>query len=104
MLWETAETYHRLHSVLTSSNSVGDVKGLALALTSLNLARHAHIKPRIMAEIYLILAIRLKLSWPKFPTMFQRFNKTPWSSRLTLMIVILYQELPQEGRRSCRRH
>ena len=76
MLWETAETYHRLHSVLTSSNSVGDVKGLALALTSLNLARHAHIKPRIMAEIYLMLAIRLKLSWPKFPTIFQRFDKT----------------------------
>ena len=73
MLWESAETYHRLHSVLTSCNSVGDVRGLALALTSLNLARHASVKPRVMAEIYLMLAIRLKLSWPKFSTMFQRY-------------------------------
>ena len=73
MLWESAETYHRLHSVLTSCNSVGDVRGLALALTSLNLARHTSVKPRVMAEIYLMLAIRLKLSWPKFSTMFQRY-------------------------------
>ena len=104
MLWESAETYHRLHSVLTSSNSVGDVKGLALALTALNLARHAHVKPGVMAEIYLMLAIRLKLSWPKFPTMFKRFNKTLVLSRLSLMIVMFYQELPEEGCWSCRRH
>ena len=71
-MWESAETYHRLHSVLTSANSVGDVQGLALGLTALNLARHAHVKPRVMAEIYLMLAVRLKLSWPKSPTMFQR--------------------------------
>ena len=103
MLWESAETYHRLHSVLTSL-SVGDIKGLALALTALNLARHAHVKPGVMAEIYLMLAIRLKLSWPKFPILFQRFNKTPLLSRLSLMTVIFYQKLSEEGCWSCRRH
>ena len=72
MLWEAAETYHRLHSVLTCDNSVGDVQGLALAVTALNLARHSHYKPRVMSEIYLMLAIRLKLSWPKLPTLLQR--------------------------------
>ena len=72
VFWESAETYHRLHSVLTSTNNVGDVQSLALALTALNLTRHAHVKPRVMAEIYIMLAVRLKLSWPKMPTMFRR--------------------------------
>ena len=71
-LWEAAETYHRLHSVLTCDNSVGDIQGLTLALTSLNLARHSHVKPRVMSEMYLMMSLRLKLSWSKLPSLLQR--------------------------------
>ena len=69
--------------------------GLALALTSLNLARHSLSRPRVQvnithfnssssftrscnqrpisqAEIYLLLAARLRLSWPRLPKLLQR--------------------------------
>ena len=58
----------------TCSDSIGDVRGLALALTSLNLARRSHTKPRVMAEIYFMLAIRLKISWPRLPSIIQRWH------------------------------
>ena len=48
------------------------MRGLALALASLNLARRSHTKPRVMAEIYFMLAIRLKISWPRLPSIIQR--------------------------------
>jgi len=48
------------------------VYGLALALTSLNLARHSLSRPRVQAEIYLLLAARLRLSWPRLPKLLQR--------------------------------
>ena len=66
-LWEAAETYHRLHQVpyltlgcttyiltqveLCSPGSGGGVYGLALALTSLNLARHSLSRPRVQVNI-----------------------------------------------------
>merc|ERR1719400_1713407 len=72
-LWEAAETYHRLHQVeLCSPSGGGGVYGLALALTSLNLARHSLSRPRVQAEIYLLLAARLRLSWPRLPKLLQR--------------------------------
>jgi len=72
-LWESAETYHRLHQVeLCSPGGGGAVYGLALALTSLNLARHSLSRPRVQAEIYLLLAARLRLSWPRLPKLLQR--------------------------------
>merc|ERR1711971_1483292 len=74
-LWEAAETYHRLHQVELCSPSGGGggaVYGLALALTSLNLARHSLSRPRVQAEIYLLLAARLRLSWPRLPKLLQR--------------------------------
>merc|ERR1719516_260570 len=56
-LWEAAETYHRLHQVeLCAPGGGGAVYGLALALTSLNLARHSLSRPGVQAEIYLLLA------------------------------------------------
>jgi len=72
-LWEAAETYHRLHQVeLCSPGGGGALYGLALALTSLNLARHSLSRPRVQAEIYLLLAARLRLSWPRLPKLLQR--------------------------------
>jgi len=72
LCWEAAETYHRLHQVELCTAGMGDVRGLSLALTALNLARNSLARPRIHAEIYLLLAARLKLSWPKLPRYFQR--------------------------------
>ena len=63
--------------------------GLSLALTALNLARHSLTRPRVhvnistlkrlynicflsQAEIYLLLAARLRLSWPRLPKLLQR--------------------------------
>ena len=112
-LWEAAETYHRLHQVpqlllvqqtppppllsqveLCSGSGGGAVYGLALALTSLNLARRGLARPRVkvyirfctkltsspivnlhlptQAEIYVLLATRLRLSWPRLPKLLQR--------------------------------
>merc|ERR1719341_1825021 len=73
-LWEAAETYHRLHQVelCAPGGGGGAVYGLALALTSLNLARHSLSRPRVQAEIYLLLAARLRLSWPRLPKLLQR--------------------------------
>ena len=112
-LWEAAETYHRLHQVpqlllvqqtppppllsqveLCSGSGGGAVYGLALALTSLNLARRGLARPRVkvnirfyskltsspiinlypptQAEIYVLLATRLRLSWPGLPKLLQR--------------------------------
>merc|ERR1719348_301301 len=65
--WEAAETYHRLHQVELCTPNTGDIRGLALALTALNLARNSLTRPKIHAEIYLLLAARLKVSWPKLP-------------------------------------
>merc|ERR1719312_2242942 len=70
--WEAAETYHRLHQVELCTPGTSHIRGLTLALTSLNLARNSLNKPRIQAEIYLLLAARLKISWPKLPRYFQR--------------------------------
>merc|ERR1712106_650075 len=39
---------------------------------ALNLARNSLSRPKIHAEIYLLLAARLKISWPKLPRYFQR--------------------------------
>ena len=69
-LWEAAETYHRLHQVpqvllveqippppllsqveLCSGSGGGAVYGLALALTSLNLARRGLARPRVKVNI-----------------------------------------------------
>ena len=69
-LWEAAETYHRLHQVLQlllvqqpppppllsqvelcSGSGGGAVYGLALALTSLNLARRGLARPRVKVNI-----------------------------------------------------
>ena len=76
VVWEAAETFHRLHSVQLCSPGPqpSHLGGLALALTALNLSRNlsAHNRPAVQAEIYLLLAIRLKLSWPKLPLYFQR--------------------------------
>ena len=69
MAWEAADTFHRLHCVqLCSSDPVSTkthIRGLALALTALNLSRSSLSRPSGQAEIYLMLAIRLKLSWPR---------------------------------------
>eukprot|EP00092_Neocalanus_flemingeri_P001165 GFUD01001241.1.p1 GENE.GFUD01001241.1~~GFUD01001241.1.p1 ORF type:complete len:1098 (+),score=305.94 GFUD01001241.1:251-3544(+) len=72
LCWEAAETYHRLHQVELCTPGTGDVRGLSLALAALNLARNSLARPRVHAEIYLLLAARLKLSWPKLPRYFQR--------------------------------
>ena len=51
------------------------VRGLALALTALNLSRASLHKAQGQAEIYLLLAIRLKLSWPRLLSpAFQRYR------------------------------
>jgi len=72
-LWEAAETFHRLHQVeLCAPGGGGGVYGLSLALTALNLARHSLTRPRVHAEIYLLLAARLRLSWPRLPKLLQR--------------------------------
>ena len=76
MVWEAAETFHRLHSVELCSPGPqpAHLRGLALALTALNLSRNTGglNRPAVQAEIYFLLAIRLKLSWPKLPLYFQR--------------------------------
>ena len=76
VVWEAAETFHRLHSVELCSPGPqpAHLRGLALALTALNLSRNlaALTRPAVQAEIYFLLAIRLKLSWPKLPLYFQR--------------------------------
>ena len=76
VVWEAAETFHRLHSVqlCSSGPQCGHLRGLALALTALNLSRNTGglARPAVQAEIYLLLAIRLKLSWPRLPLYFQR--------------------------------
>jgi len=72
LCWEAAETYHRLHQVELCTPGTGDIKGLSIALTALNLARNSMSRPKIHAEIYLLLAARLKISWPKLPRYFQR--------------------------------
>jgi len=72
MSWEAAETFHRLHCVLTTSGSVAHTQCLALALTAINLARQGHYKPKLMAEIYLMMAVRLKLSYSRLPLVFTR--------------------------------
>jgi len=72
LCWEAAETYHRLHQVELCTPGTGDIRGLSLALTALNLARNSLARPKIHAEIYLLLAARLKISWPKLPRYFQR--------------------------------
>ena len=77
VVWEAAETFHRLHCVQLCSpgspgSQSGHVRGLALALTALNLSRNSRVRPAVQAEIYLLLAIRLKLSWPRLPLYFQR--------------------------------
>ena len=43
------------------------LRGLALALTALNLSRGSLARPRVQAEIHLLLAARLRLSWPRLP-------------------------------------
>jgi len=72
LCWEAAETYHRLHQVELCTPGNGNIRGLSLALTSLNLARNSLARPKVHAEIYLLLAARLRLSWPKLPRYFQR--------------------------------
>ena len=72
MSWEAAETYHRLHCVLTTAGSVAHTQCLALALTAINLARQGHYKPKLMAEIYLMMAVRLKLSYSRLPLVITR--------------------------------
>lgn len=76
--WEAAETYHRLHQVELSTTGLGDVRGLAIALTALNLAPRGQQRPHILAEMKTLLAARLKISWPKLPKMFQR--RLLWSA------------------------
>eukprot|EP00090_Calanus_glacialis_P000417 TRINITY_DN10251_c0_g1_i1.p1 TRINITY_DN10251_c0_g1~~TRINITY_DN10251_c0_g1_i1.p1 ORF type:complete len:1045 (-),score=302.19 TRINITY_DN10251_c0_g1_i1:87-3221(-) len=72
LYWEAAETYHRLHQVELCTPGTGDIRGLSIALTALNLARNSLSRPKIHTEIYLLLAARLKISWPKLPRYFQR--------------------------------
>ena len=55
-----------------STPGSGATRGLALALTALNLSRDSLSRPKIQAEIYLLLAARLRLSWPRLPRLLQR--------------------------------
>ena len=47
-------------------------RGLALALTALNLSRHGPARPKLQAEMLVLLAARLRLSWPRLPRLLQR--------------------------------
>ena len=70
VVWEAAETFHRLHCVQLCSPP-DHVAGLAVALTALTLSSNC-LRPATQAEIYLLLAVRLKLSWPNIPAYFRR--------------------------------
>ena len=83
--WEAAETYHRLHQVRSShlapltchqvelcTTGTSATRGLALALTALNLSRPGPARPRLQAEMLVLLAARLRLSWPRLPRLLQR--------------------------------
>jgi len=72
LYWEAAETFHRLHQVELCTPGSGDVRGLSLALAAVNFARNGLSRPKIHAEIYLLLAARLRISWPKLPRFLQR--------------------------------
>ena len=72
LYWEAAETFHRLHQVELCTPGSGDVRGLSLALAAVNFARNGLSRPKIHAEIYLLLAARLRISWPKLPRYLQR--------------------------------